>query len=899
MNFKALIKPYRILMLVGIIASVILKISLIDFENAEYLYCLLSVATDIILAFGVYAFVKAESDIKHAIISFVISLFLPTVLFNTVYGGSYSAFYISVIIWALYLLRGGKTKLSFLLLGVSFALNYQTVFILPFFIFVCVSGLLCGKKQVRLYHFGLTALAPAIVFLINILRGKSVSDIMTVYLDRVDGMRLISYNYPSFWNLLHLSYDSDAAWCIGFTVIALLAVMYLLHRMKADVFGKHFLWCAFILAYTCVLFLPEMHERATFLCEILALILAFTNGFAWITVLILQLISLKAYSVTLFNTRMATGFLSVVNSALYAFMLFLSYREFSERPLRSDLFELAKDKAYPFCRFAAKENVKPGRKDFFTMALLTGIFLLIGSMHLGRGEAPSTYESFGTECANGNEIYVTLPAIQDVSAVCIYPLMNGKESFELYYAQDGDWKKIEEELTLKGVFTWRQVDVNVMTHQFCIIISDPKVQVGEVVVLDSNGNRLALLDTCEPANLFDEQEMLPSYPTAFDSMIFDEVYHGRTAYEFTKGMSIYEDTHPPLGKILISIGIRLFGMNPFGYRIIVLLFGVMCIPVMYLLALRITKDSRYAILAGVLQITEFMHFVLSRISTIDIIVAFFILCMFYGCVAFLYEEKYRYLVFSGAAFAFGIATKWTAMYAAAGLALILFIWMIGKIRRKSKASGIVKFVLICLGSFIVFPAIVYVVSYIPFVKVYPNKNLIEHAISNSIHMFEYHSNVTAEHPYASPWYSWLIDWHPLTDFRLITDDYKAVIATFVNPFVCFAGLASVIHHAYLAIRKKDNVSALLLVFYISMLLPWVFITRTVFIYQYFVCTKVLILMICRSIQCIGFKREDSVIKFSAVVSGALFVLFFPVLSGVLFNIDYVDKILTVFPDWWF
>ena len=898
MNFKALIKPYRILMLVGIIASVILKISLIDFENAEYLYCLLSVATDIILALGVYAFVKREAGIKRAVIGFLISLFLPTMLFNTVYGGSYSAFYISVLIWALYLLRCGKVKLSFLLLGVSAALNYQTVFILPFFIFVYISGLIGGKKSVRLYHFGLTVCAPVIAFIVNILRGKSVADIMTVYLDRVDGVRLISYNYPGIWSLLHISY-SDAAWCIGFTLIALIAVTVFLIKMKADVSGRHFIWCAFILTYTCVMFLPEMHERASFLYEILVLILAFSNGFGWIAVFAFQMISLKTYNATLFHGRMDADFLAIVNSGVYAFMFFLEYRELIGKPLTSDLFSLAEDRTYPYCRFASKENVKPGRKDFLAMALLAGIFLLIGSMHLGRSEAPSTYETFGTECANGNEIYVTLPAIQDVSSVCIYSVLSGKESFELYYAEDGEWKEIEEDLSLKGVFTWRQVSVDVRTHQFCIIFQDPKVQIAEVAVMDAYGNRIDLLDDCEPAALFDEQKMLPSMPTAYDSMIFDEVYHGRTAYEFTQGMSIYEDTHPPLGKTLISLGIRLFGMNPFGYRIIVLLFGVMCIPVMYLLALRITKDSRYAILAGVLQITEFMHFVLSRISTIDIIVAFFILCMFYGCVAFLYEEKYRYLVFSGAAFALGIATKWTAAYAAAGLALILFIWMIGKIRKKSKASDIVKFVLICLGSFIVFPAIVYVLSYIPFVKVYPNKNLIEHAISNSIHMFEYHSNVTAEHPYSSPWYSWLIDWHPLTDFRLITDGYKSVIATFVNPFVCFAGLLSVIHHAYLAIRKKDNVSAVLLVFYISMLLPWVFITRTVFIYQYFVCTKVLILMICRSIQCIGFKKEESVIRFSAAVSGTLFVLFFPVLSGILFNYDYVDKILTVLPDWWF
>ena len=107
------------------------------------------------------------------------------------------------------------------------------------------------------------------------------------------------------------------------------------------------------------------------------------------------------------------------------------------------------------------------------------------------------------------------------------------------------------------------------------------------------------------------------------------------------------------------------------------------------------------------------------------------------------------------------------------------------------------------------------------------------------------------------------------------------------------------HHIYMTVKKKDVTSALLLVFYISMFLPWVFITRTVFIYQYFICTKVLILMICRSIQCIGFKHENSVIKLTAVMSTALFVVFFPVLSGVMVSMKYLDEILTMLPNWWF
>src|SRR5690606_36756617 len=50
------------------------------------------------------------------------------------------------------------------------------------------------------------------------------------------------------------------------------------------------------------------------------------------------------------------------------------------------------------------------------------------------------------------------------------------------------------------------------------------------------------------------------------STYFDEIYHGRTGYEFLHRLPIYETTHPPLGKWFISWGIDIFGMTPFGWR---------------------------------------------------------------------------------------------------------------------------------------------------------------------------------------------------------------------------------------------------------------------------------------------------------------------------------------------
>ena len=93
-------------------------------------------------------------------------------------------------------------------------------------------------------------------------------------------------------------------------------------------------------------------------------------------------------------------------------------------------------------------------------------------------------------------------------------------------------------------------------------------------------------------------------------------------------------------------------------------------PFIYLFGLRLTGKTRYACLAAVLLGTDFMHFTLSRIATIDIIVAFFILGMFYFMYAFVVSEKRRYLLLAGLFTGLGCATKWTGIYALCGLFVV-------------------------------------------------------------------------------------------------------------------------------------------------------------------------------------------------------------------------------------
>jgi dolichyl-phosphate-mannose--protein O-mannosyl transferase len=164
-------------------------------------------------------------------------------------------------------------------------------------------------------------------------------------------------------------------------------------------------------------------------------------------------------------------------------------------------------------------------------------------------------------------------------------------------------------------------------------------------------------------------------------MYFDEVYHARTAYEYLNHHSIYEITHPPLGKNLLSLGIYFFGMNPFGWRCVGTLFGVLMVPLMYVFAKRLFKKTLFAFIPTFLLAVDFMHYTQTRIATIDSYSVFFILLMYF--FMYLYTEtNYNReplvntllpLSLAGTAFALGAATKWLCIYAGAGLAVLCFV----------------------------------------------------------------------------------------------------------------------------------------------------------------------------------------------------------------------------------
>lgn len=93
--------------------------------------------------------------------------------------------------------------------------------------------------------------------------------------------------------------------------------------------------------------------------------------------------------------------------------------------------------------------------------------------------------------------------------------------------------------------------------------------------------------------------------------------------------------HPPLGKLLISMGIRTFGDNPLGWRFASLVFGCYAILALYWLARSAGFTSWVALGASSLMAADTMFFVHGRIGTLEILVLVFMLA---GCAVYLQDR---------------------------------------------------------------------------------------------------------------------------------------------------------------------------------------------------------------------------------------------------------------------
>jgi Gpi18-like mannosyltransferase len=112
--------------------------------------------------------------------------------------------------------------------------------------------------------------------------------------------------------------------------------------------------------------------------------------------------------------------------------------------------------------------------------------------------------------------------------------------------------------------------------------------------------------------------------------IFDEIYYARAAEEYIARKEIFEFTHPPLTKLIITLSTLTFGDHAYGWRFANLVVGAVTVFVLYAFAKRIMASTAFATICAGLLVFDGFHFVQSRIATPEITVALFSLTTLYA-----------------------------------------------------------------------------------------------------------------------------------------------------------------------------------------------------------------------------------------------------------------------------
>jgi len=551
------------------------------------------------------------------------------------------------------------------------------------------------------------------------------------------------------------------------------------------------------------------------------------------------------------------------------------------------------------------------KKDLFVCSTVVLVYALYAFSNLGNTESPQS----GFEGANREETVVDFGENVDIGRIQFMAGNHYGQLLGLEFSYDGEQWSRRYTFETMAVFAWHSHDFNVQTRFVRLITR--RMNMLEMGFRDVYGNLITIASVEGAAvALFDEQHLVPmSRLGHMHSTYFDEIYYPRTAYEFIHGLDVYEWTHPPLGKIIISWGIQIFGMTPFGWRFMNVLSGILALIPLYFMAKALLKSSFWAGFATFIFAFDFMHFVQSRIATLDSFVLLFIVTMYY----FMYEyTKTNFLrdkliktlfplFLSGLFMGFAIATKWSGGFGAVGIAVIFFITIAKRYLEyraepeinKSfyKKTGIT--LACCVGFFIAVPAVIYVLSYIPFYaagSLYPEIGFFESILQNQLMMVSFHLHLNATHPFSSYWWQWIINWRPMLFFDYLpAEGMTQNISTFGNPLVWWGGLPALAYTLYRAIRKNFD-AIFLMIGYLSLFVPWLFASRLAFIYYYYPNVVFLALMIGYSIQnasvldSIRLNRKTIACVFAGAVF-LLFLLFYPVISGVTISISYVETFL--------
>jgi dolichyl-phosphate-mannose-protein mannosyltransferase len=417
-----------------------------------------------------------------------------------------------------------------------------------------------------------------------------------------------------------------------------------------------------------------------------------------------------------------------------------------------------------------------------------------------------------------------------------------------------------------------------------------------------------------------------SQPSGF---VFDEIYYPKAGCIYlgwsdktcridssderfwrTEKWDVGSWVHPPLGKWTIAVGIKAFGMNEFGWRVMSALAGTLVAVMVAMMAQLLFDSPLWAFVGGLLISIEHLNVVMSRVGLLDVHLEFWItlgfLCVLLdrrwidrrtpgaaegspplgsenddtdvgggapeppreaahrlGGVPSPLWRPWRFA--AGAALGAACAVKWSGITAVAAAVFLAYLWETTRRHRGATGRGrafLRTFAMETLGitlAFLVVPVVVYMTTWIPWFNHFGWS--FKSFWQDTVAMWDYHKNLkefaydsitkhyTPTHPYYSRPWSWIPMLRPVS-FYVQNQPGGGIrqIVALGSPAIFWGSLGSLPYAGFAWRRKRDWRPGFALMTFLFLYLPWFAVSRPQFFFYVLPSTPFMVLALTYALR---------------------------------------------------
>lgn len=924
----------------------------LGYDSAAYQFLieLVPILCDLALAFVAYRIISRKNP-RYGTLAALFLLYAPFVFTDSVVWGQIDSVFTLALVGVVYLFYRRRKLPACLVWAVALMIKPQALLLAPVIAIVFLADLVTPGKTLRTLIEALLSILgiAAAVLLISLPMkgGQPLTYVLNLMLNTTGQYAYATVNCFNLYGIFGANFVADTesflfgisyanvGWVLILLSTVFVAVLYLKKRDPSWIFTFSGLYLMLI----CLL-AHNMHERYLFPAVVFLVIAAFMQDdrrLLFSAVSLGALLYANMEIVLAFRQELiypwVTRLFSILFLAAGAYTVYAVCRSLFRKEKCAIFADVSPVPSLACVRAAAANrqlnsaphvNRRMTKKDWLILLIITAVYGVIALTNLGSTTIPQAGDIWEEDASD--PIVITL---EESTYIDQFKYYTGycEGNFRVYTSLDGfDYEEIPQGEIFHeyaNMFRWYSYPVETTAKYIKLEKTSGYLELREIGFFNADNTLIATENAVlisgssrqDASYLIDEQEQVPIATSYMTEMYFDEVYHARTAYEYLNGIEPYEITHPPLGKAFIALGILLFGMNPFGWRFAGAVAGILMLPILYIFAKRVFRKSKWAAVSTLLFAADFMHYSLTRIATIDSFTLLFILLMYvcmyeYTLHNFFTEKLSRTLLplgLCGLFFGLGAATKWISLYAGLGLAIIFFYTVFQRIQeyRLLKAQEdpraadfsrkLILTLLFCVGVFIILPAAIYCLSYLPYEWASDGTFGIQGILENQSYMFNYHGYLTTDnpHPYSSQWQTWPYSIRPVFFFLATGPDAAktAVIWCMGNPLLWWSGVL-----AFLFIAGKRHPEkpfetrglVFLLVAAFCQLAPNLLITREMFLYHYFTIVPFMCMGIVYVLRYLeeNYRHGKKFTVVFLVLICLMFALFYPVITGTPISYDH-------------